>query len=90
MVTPHLEVPGKIPIYINFTTNGKTSQEDSWNNVTSHLAGTKIESLTDSGNKASGISLNITKGFAGVTETVHPKQIRCLTCPQMHLQQVIG
>ncbi|WP_455584786.1 DUF4886 domain-containing protein [Bacteroides sp.] len=68
MMTPHLEIPGKIPVYINFTTNEKTAKEDSWNNVTSHLAGTKIENLTDSENNASGISLNITKGFAGTTE----------------------
>ncbi len=68
MITPHLEVPGKIPVYINFTTNGKTTQETYWNDVTSHLAGTKIENLTDSENNTSGISLNITKGFAGITE----------------------
>ena len=81
MVTPHLEVPGKIPIYINFTTNGKTTQEDYWNNVTSHLAGTKIENLTDSENKASGISLNITKGFAGVTENGASKTNTLLNMP---------
>lgn len=68
MITPHLEIPGKIPVHINFTTSKKATQKKLWNNVTSHLAGTKIENLTDSEENTSGISLNITKSFAGITE----------------------
>lgn len=68
MITPHLEIPGKIPVHINFTTSEKATQENLWNNVTSHLAGTKIENLTDSEENTSSISLNITKSFAGITE----------------------
>lgn len=30
MITPHLEIPGKIPVHINFTTSEKATQENLW------------------------------------------------------------
>lgn len=77
-----LEIPGKIPVHINFTTSEKATQENLWNNVTSHLAGTKIENLTDSEENTSGISKHhkVCRHYWKRCIRTTQETIRCSTC----------
>lgn len=65
-IIPHLQIPGQKAVRINFTTDGAVS-ENGWNNLTAYTAGTKLDALAFADGSASGISLRLTKPFAGST-----------------------
>lgn len=53
--------------------------------MTSHLAGTKIENLTDSEENTSGISLNTQKVLPALLKTVHRNKYVVQHACQMYL-----
>lgn len=66
-IIPHMSVPGSKAVCINFTTSDSPMPDAGWNNITSHLAGDAVTNLTYSDGSESGISLRLTKSFAGTT-----------------------
>ena len=66
-IIPHMSVPGTKAIRINFTTADSPMPESGWNNITSHVASEATMALAYDDGSASGISLRLTKSFAGTT-----------------------
>ncbi len=66
-IVPHMQIPGMKPVRINFTTTDAAIPETGWNNITSYTVGTQNGSLTFADGTPSGISLKLTKSFAGTT-----------------------
>lgn len=67
-IIPHMQVPGKKAVRINFTTPDAEVPESGWNNLTSYTTGTEEGNLTFTDGSSSGISLRLTKSFAGNTD----------------------
>lgn len=66
-IVPHLSVPGLKAVRINFTDAGSSMPESGWNNVTSHIAASAPTALAFDDGTASGISMSVTRSFAGTT-----------------------
>lgn len=64
-IIPHLSIPGHKAVRINFTTPGAETPEG-WNSIASHQAGT-TSSLAFADGTPAGISLRLTRNFAGTT-----------------------
>lgn len=65
-IIPHLSVPGKKVVYINFT-EPDAIQESGWNNVIACQSGFEMPVLKYADGSPSGISLKIAGSFAGTT-----------------------
>lgn len=66
-IIPHMTVPGSKAVSINFTTADSAQPESGWNNITSHTAGEAVTALKFADGSDSGISMRLTKSFAGTT-----------------------
>lgn len=67
-IIPHLSVPGTKAVRINFTTPGPDIPSSAWNNVTSHIAAGADTPLSFDDGTSSGISMRITRSFAGTID----------------------
>lgn len=67
VIIPHLSIPGAKAVRINFAPADSPVPDEGWNNITSYQTDGTVTDLTFPDGSATGITLKLTKNFAGTT-----------------------